>query len=401
MKHSRKKTRKYLLATAIGVVATGIATGAYAVSVEQPEPPRYEADMVQAFAASMGVSEEAAVDRLDKESEQQEQLTGLRKEGVQTLGAFIDSDGDMIVNAVDGEAAKEIQDAGLEARIAENGEKELDSIKAKLDARANKEIPEGVSSWSVDVASDTVTVEVNDPSEPGAKSFLAAARKNGDAVRVVTGAERLETQAVVPPGREMGMGRTVCSVGFGAEDKAGKDMLVTAGHCIDKLPSLTYKGKAFAKSVNSRFAVGKRSVDMGIAEVLRGNSIGTEVYTHGKANSIAVKGSDRAAPGSVVCKSGRTTGWTCGTVTSYNVTVTYGDGRLEPQTVVSGLAKSTVCTEQGDSGGAYISGNQAQGMTSGGPSGQRCTGEVNSRGASYFQPLDDALKHYRLKLITK
>ncbi len=40
-------------------------------------------------------------------------------------------------------------------------------------------------------------------------------------------------------------------------------------------------------------------------------------------------------------------------------------------------------------------------MTSGGPTGQRCNGQLNSRGSSYFQPLDDALAYYGLTLNTK
>ncbi|GAA3399311.1 hypothetical protein GCM10017752_67630 [Streptomyces roseoviridis] len=139
---------------------------------------------------------------------------------------------------------------------------------------------------------------------------------------------------------------------------------------------------------------GQSSVDMGIAALNSGHSIATAVTTYGKAGTVAVKGSSRAASGADLCKSGRTTGWTCGKVKSYNATVNYGN------TTVSGLASSTVCSEGGDSGGAYISGHQAQGMTSGGPSGQKCTGGVYSQGTSYFQPLDDALRRYSLTLNT-
>lgn len=176
-----------------------------------------------------------------------------------------------------------------------------------------------------------------------------------------------------------------------------KQYLVTAGHCIEDLPDLAYNNVKFAKGTNSRFAVGTRSVDMGIAAVDAEDSIGTQVTTYGQAGNVAVRGSTRASQGSAMCKSGQTTQWTCGTVGSYNVTVTYTDANGGPDTVVTGLGSSTVCTEGGDSGGAYISGNQAQGMTSGGPIGQNCTG-VNTRGSSYFQPLTDALSYYKLTL---
>jgi hypothetical protein len=138
---------------------------------------------------------------------------------------------------------------------------------------------------------------------------------------------------------------------------------------------------------------------MGVALVDSDDSVATQVGTWGNGANIAVRGSKRAASGASLCKSGQTTGWTCGAVGSYNVSVTYKDEHGGPDTVVTGLATSSVCTEGGDSGGAYISGNQAQGMTSGGPIGQQCWG-TNSRGSSYFQPLDDALSYYGLTLNT-
>ena len=65
---------------------------------------------------------------------------------------------------------------------------------------------------------------------------------------------------------------------------------------------------------------------------------------------------------------------------------------------VSGLGTSSVCTAPGDSGGAYTAGGYALGMTSGGPSNQRCGFNGGyMRGSSYFQPVQDALNYYRLR----
>ncbi|WP_031186692.1 S1 family peptidase, partial [Streptomyces sp. NRRL S-1896] len=96
-------------------------------------------------------------------------------------------------------------------RVPERGEDELDRIKAQLDAKALKSAPAGVSAWSVDLASDTVTVEVNGASDAATRSFLKAAKSNGDAVRVIKGQEKLETQAVVPPGSRMTFNGYLCS----------------------------------------------------------------------------------------------------------------------------------------------------------------------------------------------
>ncbi|GAB2943280.1 S1 family peptidase [Streptomyces sp. NPDC058869] len=406
MKHGKKNARRYVVAASIGaLLSAGVATGAYAGTVGEPSAPAaapaYQPEMVKALAATLGVSEKAAVERLDREAEQQDRFAQLRKDRVDTLGAFFAKDGSLVVNAADAEAAKDVRAAGLKVRVPERGESELDRIKAQLDAKALKSAPAGVSAWSVDLASDTVTVEVNGATDAATRGFLKAAQSNGDAVRVVKGQEKLETQAVVPPGSRMTFNGYLCSVGYGAQDRNGRQVLVTAGHCIEDLPELAYNGARFAKGTHTRFALGTRSVDMGIAAVDAGNSIGLDITTYGKAGTVPVRGSKRAPSGAALCKSGQTTGWTCGKVGSYNVSVTYSDQNGGPDTVVTGLASSSVCTQGGDSGGAYVSGDQAQGMTSGGPIGQRCTGRVNSRGSSYFQPLDDALAYYGLTLNTK
>lgn len=400
-----KRSGKYIVAaTAVALLAVP-ATGVAQAQNSHPTTPRYQQQMVAALADSLGVSEAAAADRLDHQAAQENRLSGMTKKGnVETDGAFFDDKGNLVVNAPDARTAKRIENAGLHARIPEHGKTELTRIKAKLDAKAGKRTPEGVSSWSVDLSADTVTVEVNDADAHGTRSFLKTARSFGDAVHVVKGAEPLESQATVYPGSRMtwtdNTGSWVCSVGFGARDSWGRQYLVSAGHCVASLPDLYFDNQHFATGVDSRYQLGQRSVDMGVAAVDQGDSIATEVGTWGRTDSnIAVEGSRRAPEGADMCKSGQTTGWTCGEVEAYNVTVTYVDQHGGPDTVVSGLGKSTVCTEGGDSGGAYISGNQGQGMTSGGPTGQSCGGVYGS-GSSYFQPLDDALDYYGLTLNT-
>ncbi|MFC8305357.1 alpha-lytic protease prodomain-containing protein [Streptomyces olivaceus] len=396
-----RNSRKHRLA-AVGIALTASAVlGTQTVAQAQgtDATPHYQPEMVRALAASLGVSEEAAVDRLDRQDAQQARLAELAKRGIAADGAFFDSSGKLTVNAADSAEAATIEKAGLDARVPARGQAALDKVKGELDALAAKKVPSGVVAWSVDLAADKVTVKVNNDRGAAAKAFLAKAAEHGSAVRIVRGEEKLEAKAAIYPGSKMTLNDSTgwCSVGYGARDRSGNQYLVSAGHCI--VNTLRYDGTAFAKGYKTRYALGTRSVDMGIAAVNSGHSITTSVGTWGNSNPVAVKGSSRASSGAALCKSGATTGWTCGTVGSYNNTVTYVDRNGGPDTVVSGLASSSVCVEGGDSGGAYISGNQAQGMTSGGPTVQQCTG-VNSRGSSYFQPLDDALSYYGLTLNT-
>ena len=55
---------------------------------------------------------------------------------------------------------------------------------------------------------------------------------------------------------------------------------------------------------------------------------------------------------------------------------------------------TNVCAEPGDSGGSWLSGNQAQGVTSGG------SGNCTSGGTTFFQPVNEILGRYGLTLVT-
>ena len=106
------------------------------------------------------------------------------------------------------------------------------------------------------------------------------------------------------------------------------------------------------------------------------------------AGTVTVSGSTQAAVGSTVCRSGSTTGWHCGTVQAYNTSVTYPEG------TITGLIRTNVCAEPGDSGGSLVAGSQAQGVTSGG------SGNCRTCGTTYFQPVNEPLQVYGLTLLT-
>lgn len=55
---------------------------------------------------------------------------------------------------------------------------------------------------------------------------------------------------------------------------------------------------------------------------------------------------------------------------------------------VTGLIKTTVCAEGGDSGGALFAGSVALGLTSGG------SGNCSSGATTHIQPVTEALSRY-------
>ena len=86
--------------------------------------------------------------------------------------------------------------------------------------------------------------------------------------------------------------------------------------------------------------------------------------------------------GQAVKRSGSTTGVHSGSVTAVNATVNYAEG------TVTGLIKTTVCAEGGDSGGPLYDGSKALGLTSGG------SGDCTSGGTTFFQPAREAANAY-------
>ena len=101
---------------------------------------------------------------------------------------------------------------------------------------------------------------------------------------------------------------------------------------------------------------------------------------------MSVVGARVAIEGASVCRSGSTTGWHCGTIQQRDASITY------PQGTVFELIRTNVCAEPGDSGGSFISVDQAQGVTSGG------SGNCRQGGTTYFQPVNEILTAYGLSL---
>ena len=134
----------------VGAVLSAVATlsvgaGVAGASTTPQNPPRpdagsqdakYQPAMVAALARTLGVDEQAAVARLDRESSQQERLAQLTRGGVHVDGAFVDGNGNLTVNTGDAAVAKKARAAGLAVRKPARGEAALEKIHARLDKAA-------------------------------------------------------------------------------------------------------------------------------------------------------------------------------------------------------------------------------------------------------------------------
>ncbi len=234
----------------------------------------------------------------------------------------------------------------------------------------------------MDPASNSVVVNVVDAqrTDNDVRSFVAKAREAGP-VTVRTVADQAQTFAAGTVGGDpYYTGNVRCSIGFSVHGG-----FVTAGHCGGVGQQVRgWDGSYIGNFQGSSFP----GNDYAWVNVGSGWWTVPVVLGWGTVSDQLVRGSAEAPIGASICRSGSTTHWHCGRVLAKNETVNYREGSVHQMT------KTSVCAEGGDSGGSYISGDQAQGVTSGG------WGNCSSGGETWFQPVNEILNRYGLTLHT-
>jgi hypothetical protein len=368
------------------LLTAGAAVSAVFLAPSATAAPQYDSAMVEALAVELGMTPGQAAVRLDKQQRLAGKLAALQAAGVSTDGAYFNRDGALVVAT---SAPDKVASAGLTPRAAVRGEQALNRLSAQVERTLGAELTQ-VQSWGPDLERDQVVVTV----EPNAGEALVRKLSALDGVAVERGGARALPQADVVPGRIMDLvPGTNCSLGFTGTRNGAKVML-TAGHCVEGNPDvLDASGTHIGKGAGTRFP----SVDMGIMTIDAEDTPRGYVDTR-MGSTVAIRGLSKAPVGTAICKAGNTTGWTCGKITHYNQSVRYSGESV----TTTGLARATVCTEGGDSGGAYISGNTAQGMTSGGPTAECGFNQgANATGSySFYQPVVDAANYYGVTLTT-
>jgi streptogrisin D len=308
---------------------------------------------------------------------------GSAARSARAAGSFIDSaSGALVVNVLDSAAAAQVRASGATPRVVRHSLARLDQVKAALDRVRGAT----GTSWAVDVQSNAVVVNVpRAGAGAGTAALLAKARSFGSAVGVVRTAGAVSTQAFFG-GQAILTGSSRCSAGFITRAASGNQYVVTAGHCTNIGTTWrTSSGQTIGNTAASRFP----GDDFGAIRIANPAALQPQggVLNNGAFQDIT--GASRVAVNSTVCKTGSTTGTTCGRVLQYNTTVNY------PQGTVFGLTTTNVCTQPGDSGGPLFAGTQAQGVTSGGTVGS-CS-QTGFR--SFFQPADEILRVFGLTLV--
>ncbi|RZU34734.1 trypsin [Streptomyces sp. BK022] len=298
-------------------------------------------------------------------------------------GSWFDARSNRLTVAVTDDASagvrQKLRAAGATVRTVDHSARELNAAKARVD---RLKAPKSVTSWHVDPSAGSVVIDVvrSRAADNDVRRFLASAREAGP-VTVNKVAESASTLAAGTVGGDpYYTGNVRCSIGFSVYGG-----FVTAGHCGQ--PSAAVYG--WDRSYVGNFQ-GSSFPDNDYAWVNVGSGWWTVpvVLGWGTTSDQLVRGSNVAPPGTSICRSGSTSHWHCGSVLALNETVNYSQGAVHQ------LTKTSVCAEPGDSGGAFISGDQAQGVTSGG------WGNCSSGGETWFQPINEILSRYGLTLHT-
>ncbi|MFH9609399.1 S1 family peptidase [Streptomyces sp. NPDC017448] len=364
----------------VGAWAAAGPSSASAAPAESAQAPASTA-LLTAMQRDFGISESEAVARLaDEKAATALEPKAQRAAGSAFGGAWIDADSRKLVVAVTNTAkADAVRATGATVRIVEHSAAQLDAAKARIDALP---VPAGVSSWHVDPARSRVVVNVvaSERRDNDVRTFVAKARKAGP-VAVETIAEAPQTFAAGTVGGDpYYTGNVRCSIGFSVHGG-----FVTAGHCGGAGQSVRgWDGSAIGHFQGSSFP----GNDYAWVNVANGWWTVPVVLGWGTVSDQLVRGSNEAPVGASICRSGSTTRWHCGRVLAKNETVNYSQGAVYQMT------KTSVCAEGGDSGGSFISGDQAQGVTSGG------WGNCSSGGETWYQPVNEILNRYGLRLHT-
>ncbi|MFE6815925.1 carbohydrate-binding protein [Streptomyces sp. NPDC057677] len=356
--------------------APTVRTAAQALGADSARP-----ELLDAMRRDLGLTRSQALTRLANEAEAGATAARLRQGlGGAFAGAWVDGAEAGVLTVATTRAADTtaIRATGARALLVTHSLTALERAKQRLDRSAGTDAPVRY----VDVRANVLVVE-----ETRAGAGARLVRATGvprELVRVVRTGQAPRPLYDIRGGDAYYMGGGGrCSVGF-AVTRGTTQGFATAGHC----------GRAgTATSGFNQVAQGsfQASVFPGndMAWVAANTNWTSTPYVKGSGGgNVQVTGSVLQPVGSSVCRSGSTTGWHCGTVQQHNTSVTYPEG------TISGVTRTTVCAEPGDSGGSYISGSQAQGVTSGG------SGNCSSGGTTFFQPLNPLLQTYGLTLKT-
>lgn len=238
---------------------------------------------------------------------------------------------------------------------------------------------------------------------------------------------RLAPEADLPGGLGYRADNWVCSTGFSAFDPSGLPAVLTAGHCTNdgtaKSAVLEFQGTPAGQLGQfgfSQFGGPANSPVLRPGNLEDPGNVGTDIAVIGDlredldplpaastwgaptAPDVKIIGTSTPVVGMPVCRSGRSSGWSCGHIAEVGIFVAGGAGHATNPSdlrAFNGFLSFDVQSSGGDSGGPWLSGNYAVGTHTAGDTPDK-NGNVLENFA-VATTLEDALKvlpGYQLEL---
>jgi streptogrisin D len=348
----------------LGVLAAAAALTSISVSTAQALPTGYgESVAAEAIATLSADGVASPTELLDAQPgliAKGERLVD--KVGADAAGMYIDQKtATVVVNVVDKADVATVRADGATAKVVDHSMTELTAARSAL----SKVLPTDTAA-GIDVRANQVVVQIGDTAT-ALDAVTSVGKRYGDMIRT----EHINGSfaTTVSGGDAITGAGGRCSLGFNTTGNTG----ITAGHCTQAIASWNDAGGSYyGPSIAANFPgqdYGLIRNDGGLPQP--GN---VNLY-NGSYQDIT--GAADPYVGLAVCKSGSTTGLTCGTVTAVGMTICYAQG------CVYNMAQSTAYVQPGDSGGSWFAGGTAIGITSG-----------MGGGYSYFQPVVPGLNLY-------
>ncbi|ARF58693.1 S1 family peptidase [Streptomyces gilvosporeus] len=385
------------------LAATGPFSPAHAAPRPDPTPQPSPRGMLDAMRRDLGLTPDQARTRLAQEAEAQRAAAAVRRVlSAPPAGMWFDKTvGKLVVAVTVGSDAERVRAAGALPKTVTHSRAALTELTRQISTRAGKGVP-GVTGWGVDERANGVVVRVDRRSAGRATdAFENAVRSMAAPSRIPVTVERSDQVPRQQGGTVIGGERWmpgkegICSIGFSVTGPGGFQGFLTAGHCTHNVDQDAF-GKDGTRMGTSNKGGGHsvigREGDFGLVTVDGdGWRLSPNVAGQG-GQPVAVTGSQEGVTGMSVCHSGEATGWHCGEITRSEQTVDYGTA------IVDGLSFTNACSAPGDSGGSYVTqpgSPKAVGLHSGGG-----TATCNDGGdtITIFQPVDEALAKWNLKL---
>ncbi|MFJ2061176.1 S1 family peptidase [Streptomyces sp. NPDC087908] len=356
--------------------------------------------MAKALASESGITVAQAKATIATQQKSLDVADKITKQlGERASGSWLDGKtGVLHINVRDDASAASASASGAVPHVVGNAVDTLDTLKSKLDKVAASGAPSGVHSWYVDAKTRKLVITA----APGAAGlskggFADLVRSAGDRVQVREEAGSLKDAAEnVYAGQEIyNSSGKICSTGFNVQSLAGVQFTLTAGHCMQGNTNSTWHKNGLVFGTNTTYTY----VNQDHAIIWNGAPLywlpraGVWRYD-GMIHKVT--GWQNSVQGTYVCKSGRTTGLTCGHVQAVNVSASTPSG---PKT---GQVQTNLCVEPGDSGGPVTAGTRALGLTGSSVTygaSNRCGQKVGRQNAALYQPIGPVLTSYGVNLV--